>query len=269
MRTVTTAIAICFVASASFGQSASEISKDCLEALDSNDLATANSLADKLQQLENVPRFMHSNALSCLVSTTGEEWKYLSEVSQFVRTSEVEKMLTALSAAEEDRANLLRQRRCEVLEQLSTLENEYLSLIDEYARFSLNIEESAALSRSETISTCYAWYEEDEREALTNPVCNDVFTKYGTTLPEEDTSLLRVEIIENQITTLKEHIEALDQGKLPEEVEEERAAREQERRQRSLLSLLPIELRQNAQNMTVNEIIIMVAEYTTSLCEAE
>ena len=265
-------IGVSGLASAAFAQNNREVIVLCLDAIAENDEDKARDMAESIQTMRNVPKFMQGDALQCLENATGENWQYVLDASRFVRVTEVNEVLSELAAAraEEERKQverplILQARKCEVLAVLSPLQARLTELISGAKEAERRLEIASLEARIETVETCQDWYQRDSLEALTNAVCNDVFTQVGVNPLETNGAYLQFEIasLENQIGPLQLQLEIMELGMLPEEALE----RSSEEQRQLLIRRLPREQRVQAEGMTLNEILLLLTEYERALCE--
>lgn len=235
-----------------------EIIELCEQALNSGeDISTYAVRLSQLIGLELDPpdRF---RGMACLREHFGERYFFNNEDLSFISASEY-------SAPIREEQEALQAARCQVLEELAPLQLRLSELMDSEALAERRLEISAIAARSETLSACRDWYEEDRLSALTNPVCSSYFEQFGTTPTVDNVGYdpEELSILQGQVFELNSDLLLIDRGILPREVRTER----KEALRLAAISSLPEELQEQAQNMSTEEIGILRVDFEREQCE--
>lgn len=188
-----------------YAQSKAEIINQCLNG---DSAITENERKELARQVADWPTvfspILGENGVRCLTEQLGGEWRYSPVLKKFVggtdlskeeirlnvifdRQQEARKTLDELNALPEKEGYALqtKARRCELLEEIA--QNQASIEAAERAR-----SEMRAQVRISTVRECEAWYLEDSRSAITNAVCNGVFSEFGIPQPEEQYPLAEI-----------------------------------------------------------------------------
>ena len=274
--TMIVAVGAAALPSTVYAQSTLDVVDPCLAAIDQNNIDQARELAQVIEADRFVPRFLLPKAERCLEDATGEAWQFVYELSRFVREDEVDQALLEAEAEEATEARIqaerqaereatLQARRCELLDELRPLQTRRSELARVEQQVEQRLERAALMARLETVETCQTWYQQDTFAALTNPVCSSVFFDVGVSPLDDDSgySQLEVSSLETQIGILVSQLEILNMGMLPEEALEQ--ALEEERT--ALIRRLPEDQRDEANELSLTDIGILLTENERALCE--
>lgn len=210
-------------ATVALGQSALEIIRQCENAIKNDQTDVILELATLIATWEDVTNVdFRWRGAQCLREATGERWSYSTVENRFIS-------LQAMERTVRERNELLHTRKCELLDQKSIL----ISQLRDRARQKDQAQRSLDLlieeAHSATVSACYSWYENQPQNALTSPVCSEVFNTYGLRLEDYFTAQEKIQLHEGVESRLEVQINLLDdqlfminsEGILPEEAQRE------------------------------------------------
>lgn len=161
------------------------LAQECIDALDSGDLAKATTIATTFAELRNrtVAQPARQQASECLSQVSGKTWVFDTSSLSFIPLSlqqaqrEMDRILLDMSRKQVDAHKEIREILQEAAEQDAATELLLAEAEEAY--------QSALESRvnAQTLIACNALYARDEHAALLSSVCHPLFVVNG--LPDD------------------------------------------------------------------------------------
>lgn len=206
--TVLLATALCLSGPA-HSQDKAAMTQECLLAHSEGNSSRAREIVEEIKTWEKLYKIeVRTEARECLDAVTGEDWLYNVKMEKFIsrqviaeqaeeqRLEAEEQRLEAEAARLEAEAAKLAEERAlaeEAAKYAELVKARVCELRGLVRQYDKTISEAEAARRdrrvetlSATVQECSAWFDEAPREALTNDICNPIFTAGG--LPNSNIS---------------------------------------------------------------------------------
>ncbi len=178
----------------------------CLEAVRSDDMDTAERLADEIVDWRALfATQLIADAKACLEAAKGGEWTYFTTKSRFLTGMEadmeqdyIDKAMNKKASNQIDYQNERARLECEITDAQESVK----SLEAEYDNFKLARTQEA---EQMTMKVCYDLYASDPAAALLEPVCNEAFLETG--LPDSDYEFDFTNIMSAKVRLAKSKVE--------------------------------------------------------------
>ena len=155
---------------------AKEVVSQCLQEIEIGNLQAAREISMEIRKWKHLfATQVIKDSEKCLTQSTGVEWRYMPTKSRFLSGDALKAELDYVNGASQriqqrknERDRLLCQQK-QVVKRISELEDVLESLMNALS----------AEAQLETYSACEAFYSEDRKSALLNPLCQELFRSMG------------------------------------------------------------------------------------------